>query len=154
MNSREEILDSEGDFRAFSPDGRYLIIQIQDYIDVLDTGTWDKIITLQGTFKAFSFDGKYLVAVNGNWKEGYVTKVWDIGAWNEIITLDGLFETFSPSIKYIITESNEEIILWEVGTWRIVSKLKSSNSSYIVVSPGEGYIAGTFKREIRVWKIQ
>ncbi len=154
INSWEEILDSEGDFRAFSPDGRYLIIQIQNYIDVLDTGTWDKIITLQGTFEAFSFDGKYLVAVNGNWEEGYVTKVWDIGTWNETITLDGLFRTFSPSIKYIITESDEEIILWEVGTWRIVSKLKSSNSSYIVVSPGEGYIAGKFKREIRVWKIQ
>lgn len=140
----------------FSSDGRYLAISSFPGVDIIDTGTWQRVADLEfrsADGLAFSPDGQYL-AVCGPWG----LDVFRVRTWQRIVQLRRFYSDcrvhFSPDSRYLAYYPSPQI--WAVGTWELVRTLGYDPSSgrygVLAFSPDGRYlVAGRYT--FQVWQV-
>jgi WD40 repeat protein len=110
VKTGKEMLDLDGDFRAFSEDGRRVVSLDWRTMHIWDVPNCKKLRDIPGQFLALSKDGKYLTALA---KDKVV--VCDAETGRELHQLAGKFiNHFAGQI--VATLDEEEVRLWDTAT--------------------------------------
>jgi len=109
-----------------SKDGRW-VVAVDEEVEpsgakVLDLENPDRLLTLShpnAAFLALSPNGKYVAT--GTWK-GNEVKIWEssTGFLIRTLPLEGSRSVlFSPDNHWLVTFGRNQLLFWEVGTWRL-----------------------------------
>jgi len=131
----------------FSPSGKIIAVGYQGrgwnrLINLWDVESKQKIRTLElgrsdyPTIFSFSPNGKTLISVSFRGDE---LKLWDIEKKEDVKTIEGIYDVravcFSPDGRTLAVSGHEGIELFEVGTWKKIGILRSTEVQNISFSP-------------------
>jgi hypothetical protein len=138
----------------FSPDGKYIVAQVNWATELFDSATGTLIRNIEGYFPAISPDGCWVAT----FLEDHGICIWEVTTGRQTHNLDSNKEgykaiAFSPDGSRIAAARVDSVEVWDFKAENVIRNFEK-NSGPIAFSPTKPWIVTCTSNRIKIWNYE